>query len=98
MVLGSESQSLVIESFSVRSRAVLSAEKLLMFRDSKKVVNVSLAFLRTGAVCDIQSVWVFCWIFLSKVEICPLFAALRVFCHTQHICNMHATSGCAATF
>ena len=158
MVLGShlgvpcgldlKSQSLVIESFSVGSRAVLSAwrsfwcfsrprgsvgiaallcrwqtagvvrfpagprvrlktvdpptgnglgqkkMKKLLFRDQqKKVVNVSLAFLRTGelAVCDIHSVWAVSLVILNEVEVCPLFAALRVFCHTQHIRNMHAT-------
>ena len=30
-------------------------------------------------------------VILNEVEVCPLFAALRVFCHTQHIRNMHAT-------
>ena len=65
-----------------------------MFRDQqKKVVNVSLAFLRTVflAVCDIHSVWAVLLVILNEVEVCPLFAALRVFCHTQHIRNMHAT-------
>ena len=58
-----------------------------MFRDQqKKVVNVSLAFLRTVflAVCDIHSVWAVLLVILNEVEVCPLFAALRVFCHTQH--------------
>ena len=61
-----------------------------MFRDQqKKVVNVSLAFLRTVflAVCDIHSVWAVLLVILNEVEVCPLFAALRVFCHTQHIRN-----------
>ena len=43
------------------------------------------------AVCDIHSVWAVLLVILNKVEVCPLFAALRVFCHTQHIRNMHAT-------
>ena len=62
-------------------------------RPAKKVVNVSLAFLRTVflAVCDIHSVWAVLLVILNEVEVCPLFAALRVFCHTQHIRNMHAT-------
>ena len=30
-------------------------------------------------------------VILNEVEVCPLFAALRVFCHTQYIRNMHAT-------
>ena len=62
-------------------------------RPAKKVVNVSLAFLRTFflAVCDIHSVWAVLLVILNEVEVCPLFAALRVFCHTQHIRNMHAT-------
>ena len=42
-------------------------------------------------VCDIHSVWTVLLVILNKVEVCPLFAALRVFCHTQHIRNMHAT-------
>ena len=42
------------------------------------------------AVCDIHSVWAVLLVILNKVEVCPLFAALRVFCHTQHIRNMHA--------
>ena len=37
------------------------------------------------AVC----VWAVLLAILNKVEVCPLFAALRVFCHTQHIRNMH---------
>ena len=43
------------------------------------------------AVCDIHSVWAVLLVILNKVEVCPLFAALRVFCHAQHIRNMHAT-------
>ena len=43
------------------------------------------------AVCDIHSVWAVLLVILNEVEVCPLFAALRVFCHTQHIRNMHAT-------
>ena len=105
MVLGShlgvpcgldlKSQSLVIESFSVGSRAVLSAwRRFLMFRDQQKKSSTCrlLFFARFFlAVCDIHSVWAVLLVILNEVEVCPLFAALRVFCHTQHIRNMHAT-------
>ena len=33
------------------------------------------------AVCDIHSVWAVFLAIVNKVEVCPLFAALRVFCH-----------------
>ena len=64
-----------------------------MFATSQKVVNVSLAFLR-AVFCLSVKFTVFgrlLLVILNEVEVCPLFAALRVFCHTQHIRNMHAT-------
>ena len=68
-------------------------EKLLMFRDQQKSRQRFACFSSHGsmAVCDIHSVWAVLLVILNKVEVCPLFAALRVFCHAQHIRNMHAT-------
>ena len=43
------------------------------------------------AVCEIHSNWAVLLVILNEVEVCPLFAALRVFCHAQHIRYMHAT-------
>ena len=54
-----------------------------MFRDQKNVVNVSLAFLRTVLWLSVTFI-VFGRVFLAianKIEVCPLFAALRVFCY-----------------
>ena len=68
------------------------------FATAKKSSTFRLLFFARGLSVTFTVFGWFCWTFLSKVEVCPLFAALRVFCHTQHICNMHATSGCAATF
>ena len=64
-----------------------------MFRDQQKSRQRFACFSSHGsmAVCDIHSVWAVLLVILNKVEVCPLFAALRVFCHTQHIRNMHAT-------
>ena len=68
-------------------------EKLLMFRDQQKSRQRFACFSSHGflAVCDIHSVWAVLLVILNEVEVCPLFAALRVFCHAQHIRNMHAT-------
>ena len=64
-----------------------------MFRDQKKSRQRFACFSSHGsmAVCDIHSVRAVLLVILNKLEVCPLFAALRVFCHTQHIRNMHAT-------
>ena len=69
-----------------------------MFRDQQKSRQRFACFSSHGfmAVCDIHSVWAVLLVILNKVEVCPLFAALRVFCHTQHIRNMHATMACCA--
>ena len=70
-----------------------------MFCDKqKKSSTFSLAFLRTVflPVCEFHSVWAVLLVILNEVEVCPLFAALRVFCHAQDICNMHVAC-CAAT-
>ena len=58
-----------------------------MFRDQQKSRQRFACFSSHGsmAVCDIHSVWAVLLVILNKVEVCPLFAALRVFCHTQHI-------------
>ena len=62
-------------------------------RPAKKVVNVSLAFLRTVflAVCDIHSVWAVLLVILNEVEVCPLFAALVCFVirNTYATCTQH---------
>ena len=89
-----KSQSLVIERFSVGSRAVLSAwRSFRCFAASKKSRQRFVCFSSHGflAVCEIHSVWAVLLVILNEVEVCPLFAALRVFCHAQHIRNMHAT-------
>ena len=67
-----------------------------MFRDQQKSRQRFACFSSHGsmAVCDIHSVWAVLLVILNKVEVCPLFAALRVFCHTQHIRNMHAMACC----
>ena len=43
------------------------------------------------AVCEIHSVWAVLMVIVNEVEVCPLFAALRMFCYAQHIRNMYAT-------
>ena len=69
-------------------------------RPAKKVVNVSLAFLRTVlmAVCDIHSVWAVLLVILNKVEvwstICSVACVLSYATHMQHARNMAC---CAAT-
>ena len=64
-----------------------------MLRDQQKSRQCFACFSSHGflAVCDSHSVWAVLLVILNEVEVCPLFAALRVFCHTQHIRNMHAT-------
>ena len=64
-----------------------------MFPTSKKRRQRFACFSSHGflAVCEIHSVWAVLLVILNEVEVCPLFAALRVFCHTQHIRNMPAT-------
>ena len=108
MVLGShlgvpsgldlKSQSLVIESFSVGSRAVLSAwRSFSCFATSQKSRQRFACFSSRGFFGLSVKFTVFgrlLLVILNEVEVCPLFAALRVFCHTQHIRNMAC---CAAT-
>ena len=65
-----------------------------MFRGKQKKSRQRFAcFSSHGflAVCEIHTVWAVLLVILNEVEVCPLFAALRVFCHAQHIRNMHAT-------
>ena len=59
-------------------------------RPVKKSSTFRLLFFARGLSVTFTVFGWFCWIFLSKIGVCPLFA--------QHICNMHATSGCAARF
>ena len=69
-----------------------------MFCDKqKKSSTFSLAFLRTVflPVCEFHSVWAVLLVILNEVEVCPLFAALRVFCHAQHICHAMLRACCA---
>ena len=62
-------------------------------RQAKKCRQRFACFSSHGflAVCEIHSNWAVLLVILNEVEVCPLFAALRVFCHAQHIRNMHAT-------
>ena len=63
------------------------------FATSKKSCQCFACFSSHGflAGCDSHSVWAVLLVILNEVEVCPLFAALRVFCHMQHIRNIHAT-------
>ena len=70
-----------------------------VLRQAKKVLNVFACFSSHGffgLFVNFTSVWAVLLVILNEVEVCPLFAALRVFCHAQHICNMHVAC-CAAT-
>ena len=58
-------------------------------RQAKKCRQRFACFSSHGflAVCEIHSNWAVLLVILNEVEVCPLFAALRVFCHAQHIRN-----------
>ena len=61
-------------------------------RQAKKCRQRFACFSSHGflAVCEIHSNWAVLLVILNEVEVCPLFAALRVFCHAQHIpCCVH---------
>ena len=55
-------------------------------RQAKKCRQRFACFSSHGflAVCEIHSNWAVLLVILNEVEVCPLFAALRVFCHAQH--------------
>ena len=65
-------------------------------RQAKKCRQRFACFSSHGflAVCEIHSNWAVLLVILNEVEVCPLFAALRVFCHAQHVRNMHMLRAC----
>ena len=64
-----------------------------MFRDQQKSRQRFACFSSHGsmAVCDIHSVWAVLLVILNKVEVCPLFAALRACCVCVAHDQTHAT-------